>query len=215
MFNDAQSKILALKSEDIGRGHAERLMGLLQQLLHEAQLSYYDVELIAVTIGPGSFTGIRVGIATARGLALGLKVPVIGINVLEAIAFQHQQDGLSDDNPLVVAMDARRSEYYVQMFDEEKNSVPAIIQADKITAYLPVSAFRIAGSAARLVVNDVARQDIYVCSNQTAVDIESVARLAASRPVGDEKPKPLYLRPAGAKPQINFAIEHAAASGRG
>ncbi len=215
LFDDVRYRILALKSEDIGRGHAERLMGLLQELLDEAALSYEDINRIAVTTGPGSFTGIRVGIATARGLALGLEIPVVGVNVLEAIAFQHQRDDLAGNIPLVVAMDARRNEFFLQAFNGDKRSVPASIPADDVAAFLPEGNFRIAGSAADMIIKNTSRRDIAVCSIQPAANIDFVARLAASKPTADEKPKPLYLRPADAKPQHNFAVEHAAALGKG
>ena len=78
--------ILAAASPDIGRGHAEQLPAILQSVLDRAARELGDVERIGVTVGPGSFAGIRVGVAFARGLALALSVPCVGVGSLEAIA---------------------------------------------------------------------------------------------------------------------------------
>src|SRR5690606_31255363 len=73
---------------DIGKGHAEHLIGVIDKALKQADLAYAQVDAIAVSVGPGSFTGVRVGVSTARGLALALSVPPIGVTTLEALAAQ-------------------------------------------------------------------------------------------------------------------------------
>ncbi len=198
LFDSAQEKVLARKSEDIGRGHAERLMGLLAELLDQAALQYKDVQKIAVTTGPGSFTGIRVGLATVRGLALGLGIPVVGVSVFDAIAFHYERQS----GPLVVAMDAKRSEVFMQSEGQE----PLAVLLAEIGSHLPKEPFRLAGSAAQMIVDTTGRNDITVCSTRTAAEISDVARLAAKIPETLEKPKPLYMRHADAKPQNNFAV---------
>jgi len=198
LYDSAQEKVLAQKSEDIGRGHAERLMGLLAEVLDQATLQYKDVQRIAVTTGPGSFTGIRVGLATARGLALGLGIPVVGVSVFEAIAYQHG----GKSSPLVVAMDAKRGEVFMQIEGLEPVAVPL----SEIGSHLPKQPFRLAGSASQIIVDTTGRNDIDVCSTRTAAAISDVARLAAKMPEALEKPKPLYMRNADAKPQNNFAV---------
>lgn len=207
LYDCERQKTVARISEDLGRGHAERLMGLLVDLLKQADLEYRDVGRIAVTIGPGSFTGIRVGLAAARGLALGLNVGVVGVSVLEAIAFQH-----GTDTPLVVAMDARRGEIFMQIFDDSGSSAPVAVPLGKIGHHLPTTAFRLAGSASQMVADVAIRDDIGICPSQTAAEISDVARLAARMPVNAEKPKPLYMRSADAKPQKGFAVERVSAS---
>ena len=90
------------------RGHAEALAPMVAEAMAKARLGFRDLDRIAVTIGPGTFTGVRIGLALARGLGLALAVPVIGIETLTAIAANEPADGL----PLLVAADARREEVY-------------------------------------------------------------------------------------------------------
>jgi tRNA threonylcarbamoyl adenosine modification protein YeaZ len=79
-------EILAGATERIVRGHAERLMPMIEAALDQSGLSFGDIDRIAVTIGPGSFTGVRVGVAAGRGLGLALGIPVLGIGTLHALA---------------------------------------------------------------------------------------------------------------------------------
>src|ERR1700731_1394596 len=106
--------IVASESLPMLRGHAEALLPLLQRVMHQARLSFPDIDRIAVTTGPGSFTGLRVGIAAARGIALAADKPAVGLSTLSAYAAPYLAD---DDNaPVVVAIDARHSHVYLQVF---------------------------------------------------------------------------------------------------
>jgi len=214
LYDCDSHSVIAEKSEDIGRGHAERLMGLLAELLDEAGLAYRDLNQIAVTSGPGSFTGIRVGLATARGLALGLGLKVIGINVLEAIAFQH--NSAPNDTPIVVALDAKRREVFLQIFSpsSEQLSKPLAVPIEQIGKIIPKQPIRIAGSASNVVAEQISRlanpPEIEICSNQNTASIADIANLAARLKPDANRPVPLYLRSADAKPQNNFALKRAA-----
>lgn len=101
-----------LKIEAMEKGQAERLLPLLEELLAEAGCGWRDLAAIAVGTGPGNFTGVRISVAAARGLALGLGIPAIGVTRLEAVAF-----GLP--RPITVIEDARRGEVYVQTFTDD------------------------------------------------------------------------------------------------
>ena len=214
LYDCEQGKILSHKSEDIGRGHAERLMGLLAEVLETAELEYKDVDRIAAVCGPGSFTGIRVGLATARGLALGLNIPVIGINALEAIAFQHNNNEDKAETPIVVALDAKRDEVFAQIFSSsgEHLTTPQAVALDQIGGFMPDYPFRIAGSGSQAIINAMGEQSCEFVSDQTATSIEYVAKLADQIPDDSNKPSPLYLRSADAKPQDNFAVKRISAS---
>ena len=97
-------RMLARAEPEIGKGHAERLMGVVAEVLTEAGASYADLGRIAVAVGPGSFTGLRVGVAAARGLSLALAVPAVGIGTLDALAAPHIGTG----SPILAVLDARR-----------------------------------------------------------------------------------------------------------
>lgn len=102
-------EVQGLVSELMDNGQAERLVPMLESLLAECGATWRDLSAIAVGTGPGNFTGVRIGVATARGLALGLGVPAIGVTRFEALA-----EGLP--RPVTVMLDARRDEVYVQCF---------------------------------------------------------------------------------------------------
>ena len=99
----------AFRTESMAIGHAERLMPLIEELLAEAQINRFDLKAIGVGTGPGNFTGIRISVAAARGLALALKIPAIGVTSLEALAFGAQ-------SPVVASVDARQNRIYCQTF---------------------------------------------------------------------------------------------------
>ena len=96
-------------------GHAEMLVPLLREVAAEAGTGLASVDAFAVTIGPGSFTGIRIGLATARGLALAAGRPLIGLSTLEVLAAGVPES--ERDSPILAALDARRGGLYVQLFD--------------------------------------------------------------------------------------------------
>lgn len=130
---------LGTAGADIGRGHAERLMEFVDAALDAAGVELSAIERIAVTIGPGSFTGIRVGVAAARGLSLALGVPAVGVSTLAAIAAEHLSGHPA--TPLFVAIDAKREEVYCQAFAANGAAVSAPL-------ILPLEEARAAAGAA-------------------------------------------------------------------
>lgn len=164
---------LWLKSEAMEKGQAERLMPLVCELLAEAGLALADVTAIGVGTGPGNFTGVRIAVAAARGFALGLGVPAIGVTRLEALAFDLPR-------PVTVIEDARRGEVYVQRFEVEGPGAAQIASAEGL-----------------VVAGAVAGRD-----GLTSVPIaEAIARIARTR-MGSVQPRPapFYLRGADAAP---------------
>jgi tRNA threonylcarbamoyl adenosine modification protein YeaZ len=124
--------------EPMEKGQAERLMPLLEDLLREAGLGWSDLTRLAVGTGPGNFTGVRISVAAARGLALGLGIPAIGITRLEALAY-----GLP--RPITVVEDARRGEVYVQGFGTDE---PEALLMDGSDLAHVVETAHVTGSAA-------------------------------------------------------------------
>jgi tRNA threonylcarbamoyl adenosine modification protein YeaZ len=204
------SSLLARRCEAIGRGHAERLMPMIGEALAEAGLTYADLERIAVTTGPGSFTGTRIGVAAARGLALALAIPAVGISVLDALieAAPGKENGL-----VVAALDARRGEIYAEavtagsgeiMLDAQVTTAAELAQA---IAGLDGEPVVLTGSAASEVARmlDEAGISAAIGSEAASADIGTVAVLGLLTESGSP-PVPLYLRPPDAKPQTGMAV---------
>jgi tRNA threonylcarbamoyl adenosine modification protein YeaZ len=104
-------QILGAMSEPLLKGQAERLIPMLEEVLEGAGKSWGDLDLIAVGIGPGNFTGVRIAVSTARGLALSLGVPAVGVSVFEALAFDTK-------GRVTIARDARRGMVFSQAFED-------------------------------------------------------------------------------------------------
>ena len=102
-----EGRILAHKSEDMARGHSERLIPMVLEVMHEAGVGFAAVTQIAATVGPGSFTGVRIALAAARGLALARHVPLIGVTTLEVVAGVAQQG--SDFGGRYAVVDSNRA----------------------------------------------------------------------------------------------------------
>lgn len=204
IFDSGAGKTLSVAGEDIGRGHAERLMAFVDEALEGAGKTLENMDRIAVTIGPGSFTGIRVGVAAARGLALALGRPAVGISTLEVLARQAQS--LHAGEPVLILMDAKRGELYGQSFDAKgaPSSEPALIGVEEARARFSGFSGKIAGSGAW--VFDDGRTEP---GDTDRFDIEIVARLGFLADPAAGKPAPLYLRGADAKPQAGFALSRA------
>lgn len=203
VYDSARGELLGRASADIGRGHAEQLMGFIENALAESGKTLEAVERIAVTIGPGSFTGIRVGVATARGLGLALGIPAVGVSTLHVLAAHGlAAQGQPGDTAVLAAMDAKRDELYCQLFDASGASMgePVAIGLEDAKARFSDFEGRIVGSGAALLRPGTVGMNDF--------DIATVARLGALADANIDKPKPLYLRGPDAKPQVGFAIAH-------
>lgn len=186
---------------DLGKGHAEHVMPVIDAALHEAGLGFASLAAVAVNVGPGSFTGVRVGVSAARGLALALGIPAIGANALEALAAQAREAHPGRD--VVVVTGNRGESLAYARYDAAGGLVegPLLGTATEITAWLtgdPV----LAGDAADKVAGSAAIDGGLAAAT---ADIVFYARLAAQN-AGGPKPVPLYLRGPDAKPQTAFAL---------
>jgi len=109
--------VLAKLQKEMMRGHAEALMPTIQVLLNRVKIAFEEISLIGVTTGPGSFTGIRVGLAAAQGLSLGLNIPLCGVTVFEAIATAAARNIHREGvNKLIVILETRRTDFFLQEF---------------------------------------------------------------------------------------------------
>jgi tRNA threonylcarbamoyladenosine biosynthesis protein TsaB len=200
--------VIASESAVMERGHAEALMPLLERVVKASDLTFADFERIVVTTGPGSFTGLRVGIAAARGLGVATKIPVVGVTTLSAYAAPYL--AADDQSPVVVAIDARHSHVYLEVFGSGGRTLIAprlapLAEAIRAAAQAPA---RIVGSAAQAVADglaDTARQPIKV-DTRRAPDIAWVARIGAAVSETQAPPKPQYLRAPDAQPQYAASL---------
>jgi tRNA threonylcarbamoyladenosine biosynthesis protein TsaB len=198
--------ILARAEERLGRGHAERLPPMVDEALAEARIGYNEIDRIAVTTGPGSFTGVRVGIAFARGLALALDVPAVGIGTLHALAHSH---GARCEGTIAAVLDARRGEVYAFIRDIATNETlvePEALAIEELASRLrdarpPIV---LTGSGAPLVVATLAAS-AEIAGTAEAPDIADVVALALESAEAGS-PLPLYARSADAKPQLGKAV---------
>jgi tRNA threonylcarbamoyl adenosine modification protein YeaZ len=189
---------------DLGKGHAEHLMAVIEAALGAGGIGYRELDAIAVSIGPGSFTGLRVGVSTARGLALALKIPAIGVTTLEALAAEAA--AIFPGRVVLAALDAGREEIHAALYDKAlvETYGPAVTNLAEATAMAERADAVLAGTAAPQIATKAGRAfDIGPLAS--TADIATYARLAAAKGPG-ERPKPLYLRGADAKPQAGFIL---------
>ena len=170
-----------IRQEDMAKGQAERLLPLLAEVLAEAGIGWHDLAAVGVGTGPGNFTGVRISVAAARGLALSLAIPAIGVTRLEALAHELPR-------PLTVVEDARRDEVYVQHFGEDGPGLAQLMPLAGLAVFFPVTGSAAAGLDLPLLMPSMPM-------------VEAIARIAARRMDSPQpRPAPFYLRGADAAP---------------
>ncbi|MFZ0029375.1 MAG: tRNA (adenosine(37)-N6)-threonylcarbamoyltransferase complex dimerization subunit type 1 TsaB [Pseudolabrys sp.] len=203
VLDTAHAEVRVHESLPMQRGHAEALMPLVARVLQRAQLDFADLDRIAVTTGPGSFTGLRVGIAAARGIALAAGKPAVGLSTLAAFAapFIAADDSL----PVVAAIDARHDHVYLQVFGPGGQTIvaPRITPLREALRVSTTGAPRITGTAAGKLAAlwPAGEHPPNTVDQRAAPRIDWVARLGAAATDTGTPPKPLYLRAADAHPQ--------------
>ncbi len=189
--------VVARRFQAMPRGHAEALVPMIAEVLAEAGLAISEIDRLAVTVGPGAFTGLRVGLAVARGLALATGRPLVGLTSFEIIAH-----GLSPEQrqgrALLVAVDSRRPDLFLQGFgaDLGPRGDPWLATPDACAQALPAGPLLVAGCgvpALRAALS--ARSDTHFAEGPGWPDAAVAAILAAGLPPGGGLPaRPLYLR---------------------
>ncbi len=196
--------ILATQSIAGLHGQAEALMPLVDAAMCTAGLSPASLDLIVTTVGPGSFTGTRVGIATARGIALATDARLIGVTSFEAVAAGSRPPGREHSEFLLVALESRREHLFVQVFDRWRNPagesavVPPAELGEIVNAVVGRAPLLIAGDAARRALPVLVRRpDTGLCESQTPLAVGALRAALYRHRLGGRSgaAQPLYLRP--------------------
>ncbi len=187
--------LAAHRFEPMARGHAERLLPMVRAVAAEAGLGFDAFDLFAVTVGPGHFTGLRVGLAAAQGLAMAWGRPLAGVTTLEAVAAAAP----AGESPLVVALESKRADLFVQVFSRGRAlGPPESLAPERLAGHRwPPGELALAGDgAARLQPVLAAAGLRSERIGPDGPDAESVARLAAGRHLTASAlvAAPLYLR---------------------
>ena len=188
-------------TEEMQRGHAERLFPMIEEALASAEIAYGDLECIAVAAGPGSFTGIRIGIAAARGMALALGIPAVGVSVLEALA---EEAGWSHRGSIVAVNLGPRGTVYWQCFRTESEggpralSEPAWKDADAIVRdAIPPDSLCVGSGALPLSRRFGVRAMTGEYPDLAAIGVAALRRGQDAH----RRPVPVYVRPPDARPR--------------
>jgi len=206
VLDTGTAKLVAQHSQAMNRGHAEALMPFIARVMNEAGLPFAALDRIAVTTGPGSFTGLRVGLSAARGIALAAEKPVIGLTTLLAYAAPAVRE--NGEHVIISAIDARHDHVYFQVVrgDGSPLTEPKVAPVAEALEASRFGAPHLVGNAAHLLAErwpGDAPPPVKVDA-QGAPDIAWVARLGAAADPATAPARPFYLRPPDAKPAANL-----------
>lgn len=201
IFDSGENRFLARKLEPMVTGHAERLAPMVREVMAAANEDFATLDRIAATVGPGTFTGLRIGLSFARGLALALGKPAVGISTLQTLAAMTDNP---DALPLAAVIDARRDNIYFQLFTSALDPLtePRVCSSAEAAHALPEGPCIAVGSGAPLLAAAAGPRRL-LTQPRAATDAAIVAMLA-SRDKNLLLPHPRYLRSPDAKPDASF-----------
>lgn len=205
VFDSEIDRLVGGESLPMQRGHAEALMPLIVRVMDRAELEFADVDRVAVTVGPGSFTGLRVGIAAARAIALAASKEAVGVSTLAAYAAPSIADDFAET--VLAAIDARHGHLYMQVFGGLDHGLRAGGHVDYATARTVIEEtegeVHLAGSAVDILSQQwpKGRREPIIARSGPAPEIEWVARLGVAANLATAPARPLYLRAPDARSQ--------------
>ena len=192
--------IAARRFAPMATGHAQALVPLIETVMTESGVTFAALDHIAVTVGPGAFTGLRVGLAAAQGIALAAAKPIGGVTTLEAVARAVDRNA-REGAVLLVAIESKRQELFVQSFaaDLSPLDAPAAVLPENLCVHVPAGPLAVAGDAAMRAVEALAScgRRASVLADATHPDAAHVAMAAAARLAAGQAllpARPLYLR---------------------
>lgn len=209
VYDAGLGETLAAQSVTMDRGHAEAIIPMIARVMRDSRVDFEDLDRVVTTIGPGSFTGLRVGISAARGVGLACNKPVVGVSTLDALAAPFIKD--TETVPIVAAIDARHGNFYLQMLGAggRKLISPRVMDMAETIRSVAIGIVRIIGSGANLIAGQWPSPAIpapLLVDARTSPDIVWVARLGAKADPATSPPRPLYLRAPDAAPQDRHRI---------
>lgn len=202
-------RLIAQETLPMRRGHAETLMPLIARVIESAGIAFAALDRIVATTGPGSFTGLRVGLSAARGIALAANKPVVGVTTLAA--FAAPVIGENRKSPVISAIDARHDQVYFQTMSGDGATLahPRVAPVEEALAASRFGAPHLVGNAAKLLAD---RWPAHLAppvavDTQPAPDIAWVAWLGATVSPSAAPPRPYYLRAPDAKPAGDLLLK--------
>ena len=199
-------KILCAGYQDTGLTHSRTLMPIVESILKNTNLSMKDIDAVAVAVGPGSFTGIRIGVAAAKGLAFAVDKPTIGVSTLAAMA----RNVAFCDGPIICAMDARRQQVYNALFEAKDGKLKRLTEDRAIALADLLEEIKgdprpkmVVGDGGRLCCDYLTANGLpcrlapaqLVMQNAMSVALEAELLAAAGKRVSAQALEPVYLRP--------------------
>ena len=202
--------VLFARQERMTRGHAEALMPMVADVMSESGVAFGALDRIGATTGPGSFTGVRIAISAARGLALVTGAKLFGVDSLTVMAKQALATGIAGGAPFAVAVDARRGMLYFGLYDgaARKLDGPLLIAPDDAANLLPGALRTAVGSGAATLAEAAASRGALIAARLLDLEPSATELAALARDSGETVPvlRPLYLRPPDARPQAQAAL---------
>jgi len=203
--------VIAQREEYEQSRQAERLFLIIEEILKENKLSYSQIDAIAANIGPGSFTGVRIGLAAARGIALAAKIPVIGVSGFESLEYKAKSFMASED--ILIAFDARREQVFTKFYSKGFGGEEALMSYGDVASLVKASSgFEVAGDAAELIMPHLSGNNLnYTIISDLKLPDAGMTALVALQKLSSEdydvNAAPLYIRPPDAKlPKNNNSI---------
>jgi len=202
VLDSVAGRLIAQESQPMKRGHAEALMPLIARVIEQSGIAFAALDRIAVTTGPGSFTGLRVGLSAARGIALAANKPVVGLTTLTAYAAPLVSENC--EHPIISAIDARHDHVYLQAVSGNGSSLirPRLASIEEALGAARFGAPHLVGNAAKILADRWPAQALppLRVDPQPAPDIAWVAWLGAAVSPNTAPARPFYLRAPDAKP---------------
>ena len=208
VYDDVLRKMLAQETIAMAQGHAEALGPMVQRVMSQVEGGFATIGRVAACIGPGSFTGIRIGLAMARAIALTIEAPVIGVTTFVAFAGPL----LAEPKPGVIAtaIDAKHGQVYFQLFEATGRPIlaPMIASLRDVVRVIGAGPARLAGNAAPMLAEEAERTGLVFDASEASAypDIVSIARVGLAADPEAFPARPLYVKAPDAHPSAGDAI---------